>query len=110
LPNNWGSAAHAVTASAPNVLASLGEDRRPAVSNWRWRCYGYGSEGDRAARNTAANQIIEAIVASGAISSSGGMQLMGATIANEAELAADAAVLRSIPPTTARTVSTTDEN
>lgn len=110
LPNGWSSAAHAVTANATNVLAAIGADRRPAVDNWRWRCYGYGSEGDRAARNTAANQIIEAIVASGAISSSGGMQLMGATIANEAELAADAAVLRSIPPTTARTVSTTDEN
>lgn len=110
LPNNWSSAAHAVISSAPNVLAALGVDRRPPVSNWRWRCYGYGSGADRAARNMAANQIIEAIVSSGAVSSSGGAHLMGVTLSNEAEVLADSAFTRAIPPVSARTQDAPADN
>lgn len=57
----WGRATNSVLTDAATLSASLGGDLRPAVTNWKYRFLGYGSEGDRALRDSMLESIRAAL-------------------------------------------------
>ena len=64
----WGRATNSVLTDAATLSASLGGDLRPAVTNWKYRFLGYGSEGDRALRDSMLSSANVAIIDSEAFS------------------------------------------